>query len=840
MDHGAGLLVPGVKDELEKVRGELRAREAFHLLKKELESVTLTIPDGELDSAAVVDLEPLKAAILGVRPNQGKHSKKLLSLAELVISVLESLLSGKSSAIDQEKIDDVAAQYNAFHLNALSIEKVFKYIKVHNFLKILTETMRKFHTAERLVEGVNDVRSSIKSLPPKFIPWLKAAYVYCELLGAFESQDWIRIVESTRSLEDCIAVLSTVKITSEGEGKHEAAFVAILREKKVAGYKTALAIKADQEKQRSEEEVSGLSPEESLKLQLRRQDELNPYGIGELRAAGYDDKAVLNIKPPIKFLWAYDFDLVLLRKAGYQAGSLLVNNFRVAELYFAGFSVDRLKAAGCSVPDLRAAGVTFDQLRLAGFKEAEILSGGLPVDFLKVVEYDASKLVKMGLATKDLVAAGFSALELRAAGFSALELKNSGMKDPRRLYEAGYDMVKLKAAFDIGELKSAGFTFEMLRRSDFTDKCLFDAGFEFELERDALMALFEATRGMQWKVRLHWGTSRPVSEWYGVQTELDERDRDRVVGLQLCDNNLCGSLPEKLWMLSRLKSVQLSMNRLQGSVPALVVKRLQTNNVQADLSNNPSLLPISPFKLSQQQGPSSPAPRNPLQRDTSMTSLSAPSTPAAASVNMNLFGSTGRYSGAVPPTPAGTSLAENNSTPAIPNEHEDIERAALMDLFHAASGSRWIRRTHWGTNRPIGEWFGVTQNKAGRVSRLCLASNNLHGSVPDSISYLEALRELDLRLNQLMGPVPSSLGNIKHLQKIHLQTNKLSCAIPDSLGQLAHLTVLDLRSNQLTDAVPQSLNRLTKLQYLGLRSNKLLAASTKEAIANIPWCKVVV
>ncbi|CAN0077749.1 unnamed protein product, partial [Chrysoparadoxa australica] len=38
-------------------------------------------------------------------------------------------------------------------------------------------------------------------------------------------------------------------------------------------------------------------------------------------------------------------------------------------------------------------------------------------------------------------------------------------------------------------------------------------------ERKALISLFEAANGQQWAQNDGWGTTRPLSEWYGVIVE---------------------------------------------------------------------------------------------------------------------------------------------------------------------------------------------------------------------------------------------------------------------------------------------------------------------------------
>ena len=58
------------------------------------------------------------------------------------------------------------------------------------------------------------------------------------------------------------------------------------------------------------------------------------------------------------------------------------------------------------------------------------------------------------------------------------------------------------------------------------------------------------------------------------------------------------------------------------------------------------------------------------------------------------------------------------------------DRAALEALYDATGGPGWTDSTNWNTSAPIGEWFGVSTDAAGRVTGLNLRGNDLTGSIP--------------------------------------------------------------------------------------------------------------
>ena len=84
-----------------------------------------------------------------------------------------------------------------------------------------------------------------------------------------------------------------------------------------------------------------------------------------------------------------------------------------------------------------------------------------------------------------------------------------------------------------------------------------------DLERDALVALYEATRGRGWRDASRWLSDDPVSEWYGIQTDAN----GKVVQVNLVNNNLSGSLPPEIEDLTELTLLQLQFNNLSGSIP---------------------------------------------------------------------------------------------------------------------------------------------------------------------------------------------------------------------------------------------------------------------------------
>ena len=141
-------------------------------------------------------------------------------------------------------------------------------------------------------------------------------------------------------------------------------------------------------------------------------------------------------------------------------------------------------------------------------------------------------------------------------------------------------------------------------------------------------------------------------------------------------------------------------------------------------------------------------------------------------------------------------------------EDETDDRATLVALYNATNGPNWKNNTNWLSDKPLGEWFGVTTDASGRVTELQLGDNRLTGTIPSSLGNLTNLRLLWLAYNQLSGSIPSSLGNLTNLQVLDLSNNRLTGTIPSQLGNLTNLELLLLQNNQLSGCVPAGLRGL--------------------------------
>ena len=317
-------------------------------------------------------------------------------------------------------------------------------------------------------------------------------------------------------------------------------------------------------------------------------------------------------------------------------------------------------------------------------------------------------------------------------------------------------------------------------------------------DRDALVALYDATGGPDWAERDNWLTDAELGEWYGVETD----SAGRVTALRLQDNGLEGRIPAELGHLSALRDLILWNNSLRGPIPPELGNLLNLNSLvvaNTDLSGTipPELgslaeLSVLVLAYSELSGPI-PAELGNLANLTSLT------------LDDNAL------QGAIPPELGNLaaletlSLALNNLTGSIPPE-----LASLSSL----------RRLGLGGNELTGS-IPAELAMLDELQVLVLWNNDLAGPLPPELGSLDNLLYANLAGNNLTGPIPPELGSLVRVDYLALADNNLSGPIPLELGRLIGAIDLDLRGNALTGAIPAEFGGLARLVRLLLGRNDL-------------------
>ena len=314
-------------------------------------------------------------------------------------------------------------------------------------------------------------------------------------------------------------------------------------------------------------------------------------------------------------------------------------------------------------------------------------------------------------------------------------------------------------------------------------------------DRAALVALYNATGGPNWRINRNWLSAAPLDQWYGVRTDAN----GRVTELDLYFNGLTGEIPAAIANLTNLTVLILNGNELTGEIPAelgslsnltfLTLGGNQlTGEIPAELAN---LTDVTWFELDGNE-----------------------------------------LTGEIPPQLGSLrrldhlALSENRLTGRIPAELEALSNLTSLEL----DGNRLTGRIppQLGNLSNL-TWLSLDENQLtgaippalGDLSNLIwlfLYDNRLSGNMPPELGDLANLAELRLHRNQISGMIPPELGNLTNLELLFLSRNQLRGAIPPELGNLNNLNGLLLAGNGLTGCVPNGLEevRLNDFDELGL------------------------
>jgi hypothetical protein len=170
---------------------------------------------------------------------------------------------------------------------------------------------------------------------------------------------------------------------------------------------------------------------------------------------------------------------------------------------------------------------------------------------------------------------------------------------------------------------------------------------------------------------------------------------------------------------------------------------------------------------------------------------------------------------------------------------------ALMDIYTAAGGPDWRSRDSWGVGNPCFQnWYGVSCDCSGKVTKLQLSDNRLIGSLHSSIGSLTDLQEIDLHSttplvhsildgnrNDLAGPIPT-LASLSQLRVLDVSYNSFT-SFPADIGSNTALEVLVATGNKLTE-LPTNFRALTRLRVFELADNGIVDTFSVADICQLP------
>uniref|UniRef100_A0A7N2N4I9 non-specific serine/threonine protein kinase n=1 Tax=Quercus lobata TaxID=97700 RepID=A0A7N2N4I9_QUELO len=377
-----------------------------------------------------------------------------------------------------------------------------------------------------------------------------------------------------------------------------------------------------------------------------------------------------------------------------------------------------------------------------------------------------------------------------------------------------------------------------------------------------------------------WNDSFHFCHWIGVTCG---NKHQRVIGLDLKNNKLVGTISPHIGNLSFLQSLNLASNSFHGGIPSEVGYLTRLRNL--NLSHNPILGGEIPVNLSHcsslqyldlqyndlvQGIPSKLGFLSKLQililRNNQLSGRFPPSL-GNLSLLQNLSFAHNNLEGEIPNTVAPMKsltsfiVANNHLSGVLPPSLYNLSLLTFIDLNDTNFTGNLNPDLGIALQNLQILWIGVNQftgtipvslSNVSDIQELDMPENKFTGTIPmsfgnllnlqwfsasfnllgnnsvDDLSFLSSLNNcsqlnfLDVRYNQLGGELPNSITNLSiQLLWLELDGNSIGGSIPTRISNLVSLTKLGLGSNLLTGNIPSSIGKLTNLNALYLYENKL-------------------
>ena len=420
----------------------------------------------------------------------------------------------------------------------------------------------------------------------------------------------------------------------------------------------------------------------------------------------------------------------------------------------------------------------------------------------------------------------------------------------------------------------------VVRAQQFTDDCSNGVVIPGPANSPELVAdcaiLLEVKDTLAGDATLDWSANLNIAEWQGLHVDGVDGGPVRVLGIDVQQTGLTGSIPPGLGDLDALTELRLNWNVLKGEIPGelgklntLRVLDLSINELEGGLPDALAdleglrHLDLSRSGISIGTLPTWLADLSDLSAmDLAEIGLVGPIPDWLATMEqlqtLHLWGnqltgtipaelsrlakleylslSSNHLTGTIPAELGGLTnlvylaLGANQLTGPLPEELGNLKKLVTLSLgpidMNPEGIPAWVYDLSdleslimWdsGLDGPLPS--GLLKLEKLRI--LSLANNRISGPLPPWLGNLGNLESIVLMGNQLTGPIPSELSNLTKLNRMWLDDNQLSGEIPTWLGDMVAFYVISLPGNQFSGTIPSDLGDLSNLSTLDLSDNSL-------------------
>ncbi|MBQ9723193.1 MAG: hypothetical protein IJV84_06710 [Bacteroidales bacterium] len=289
--------------------------------------------------------------------------------------------------------------------------------------------------------------------------------------------------------------------------------------------------------------------------------------------------------------------------------------------------------------------------------------------------------------------------------------------------------------------------------------------YQLALEREALIAIYNALDGDNWTNNENWCSDKPVGEWYGVYVNPYGEVKGAIESIELYFNNAQGDIPAEIQYLKNLKSLRIGDLNI-SSIPKEIGEL--TKLTYLDIGGH--AVKTTPKEID------------------NLVNLT----------NLSLWG--------------------ENVTDFQPtlSTLTKLERASIF----INSGNGFISGLANLKNLKNLEYISkMTQfpdeiREMTQLEYLSFTYSKMQGvTIPSWLSELTNLTYLSLYGCELTGSIPEELGNLINLENLALGVNSLTGTIPESFKNLTKLQELNIKYNNLYGKIPSEVVNMPWFQY---------------------------